>query len=171
VITLDSIENCFSSNYLPDMTRGIIICFVLGDTLTLSFPFISSRFSVAESTAKNLTGFMCDVSLLTVSMLLGSSLSPFSGLASFDITVTWHPALFVICRRIENKFEGGGNTGGTSTIKNTKKDQYEIVTLTLRKTHFTFRNLVLRVLSKVSKRSVQSLVFIRRRKNTLKYHG
>lgn len=118
VVFRNSIENFSSSSYLPDMTRGIIICFVLGETLTLSIPFISSRFSVAESTAKNLTGFMCDVSLLTVSMLLGSRFSPFNGLASFDITVTWHPALFVICRRIENKLEGGGNTGGTSKIKN-----------------------------------------------------
>ena len=118
VVFRNSIKNFSSSSYLPDMTRGIIICFVLGETLTLSMPFISSRFSVAESTAKNLTGFMCDVSLLTVSMLLGSRFSPFNGLASFDITVAWHPALFVICRRIENKLEDGGNTGGTSKIKN-----------------------------------------------------
>lgn len=119
----NSIDNFSSStNYLPDMTRGIIICFVLGDTLTLSMPFIRSRFSVAESTAKNLTGFMCDVSLLTVSMLLGSKVSPFNGLASFDITVTWHPALFVICRRIENKLEDGGNTGGTSKVKKTEQN-------------------------------------------------
>lgn len=114
------------------MTRGIIICFVLGETLTLSTPFISSRFSVAESTARNLIGFMCDVSLLTVSMLLGSRVSPFSGLASFDIRVTWHPALFVICRRIENSWEGGGKTGGTSKIKNTsQKIINKTVTLTV----------------------------------------
>ena len=161
----DSIKNCSSSNYSPDMTRGIIICFVLGDTLTLSLPFISSRFSVAESTAKNLTGFMCDVSLLTVSMLLGSRVSPFNGLASFDITVTWHPALFVICRRIENKLEGGGNTGGTSKVKKTEQNINMTSTLTLRlDLYITFHNLVLRVLSIVYKHSVQSQVWLARKR-------
>ena len=111
------------------MIKGITICFLLGEMFTLSMPLISSRFSVADSTARNLMGLICVVTLLTVIMALGSMFSPLSGLASFDINVTLTPALLVICSRIENSWDGGGIDGGIS--KQSIKNIYQVVHLTL----------------------------------------
>lgn len=99
------------------MIRGIIICFVFGDILIFFMLFIRSCFFVVEFIVKNLIGFMCDVSLLIVSMLLGSKVLLFNGLVLFDIIVIWYFVLFVICRRIENKLEDGGNIGGIFKVK------------------------------------------------------
>ena len=103
-----------AKSYVPDMIKGMTIDFLLGDIFTLSLPLISSIFSVADSTARNLTGLICVVTLLIVIMLLGSMFSPLSGLESLDIRVTFTPALLVICKRIVNNWDGGGSDGGVS---------------------------------------------------------
>ena len=106
--------------HAPDMIRGVTICFLLGDTFTLSMPLINSLLSVADSTARNLTERMCWVSFAIVIMLPASRDSPLTGLASLDISVIFTPALFVICSKREKRCDDGGFAGGTSTVEATK---------------------------------------------------
>ena len=105
--------------YAPDMIRGVTICFLLGDTFTLSRPLINSLLSVADSTARNLMERMCWVTFAIVIMLPASRASPLTGLASLDISVIFTPALFVICSKNEKRCDDGF-AGGTSTVEVTK---------------------------------------------------